>query len=489
MGRSKRRPSHSITSTAERELKLNVDATFRLPTLAGTPLPRRLLISTYYDTASYDLAHARITLRYRIERGKRAWQLKIPLGQKRQEIEVVDGQTGPPAALRDLLMLIAEERELAPVATLRVWRTGVRVRRGRVDVANVVLDHVSVIQEHQIIQQFRELEIERLRGDEDSLRETEQELRQAGAGDHDGRPKLFRALSLPPHSADPPPLPDAPVVDHVTWAITRHTRWLVAHDPGTRLGTEPESLHQMRVATRRLRAALRAARSLFVPDWAISLQHELQWLSELLGAARDLDVHIAYLTDALASLDAHDRKPLAQFVVSLQAQRAQLQPVLVNELKAARYAELVRRLQQAGFAPPVVEVPVTLHNLAQEEFAKLRKSVRQLAPTPSKEAIHKLRIKVKRARYTAELAEPSGGKAATAFIKRARTLQDLLGVHQDAVQTEALLRNFAKHSTSIRAGFVAGRIVERQHIRRAMVLDKLPRLWRRLLKQGKNAWG
>ncbi|MBX3301726.1 MAG: hypothetical protein KF693_05890, partial [Nitrospira sp.] len=59
--------SSVIAAHAEREIKLAVEADFHLPRLPGTPLPRRLLISTYYDTAAYDLAHARITLRHRVE--------------------------------------------------------------------------------------------------------------------------------------------------------------------------------------------------------------------------------------------------------------------------------------------------------------------------------------------------------------------------------------------------------------------------------------
>jgi len=64
-----------------------------------------LLISTYYDTAAYDLVHARITLRQRIERGKKTWQLKLPLGEDRQEVEVPDEQADPPASLRRLLVI------------------------------------------------------------------------------------------------------------------------------------------------------------------------------------------------------------------------------------------------------------------------------------------------------------------------------------------------------------------------------------------------
>ncbi|MBI3355540.1 MAG: CYTH and CHAD domain-containing protein [Nitrospirae bacterium] len=492
MTRSKSPPpilSRIPSSTVERELKLSVDSHFRLPRLTGTPLPKRALTSTYYDTAFYDLAHARITLRYRVERGKRAWQLKVPLGPDRQEIEIPDGQAGPPAPLRELLVLSLGHRKLMPVTTLRVWRTGVRVRRGRVPVADVALDSVSVVKEACVIQRFRELEIELLQGDDGSLRSLEQRLREAGASDHDGRPKLFRALCLPAPTPAAAPAPNAPVVDHLKWALTRHVRWLLAHDPGTRLGTESESLHQMRVATRRLRAVLRAARPVLVPEWANSLQNELTWLSKFLGQARDLDVQIAYFNEEAAGLDARDRKPLAKFVTHLQTQRERVQQVVLSELRGARYLELVRRLQQAASDPSVVESPVTLHELAKRAFKKLRKVIRRMGPSPNHAKLHEVRINTKRARYAAELAVGAVGKPAARFMKRAQAVQDLLGIYQDALQAEVYIRAFLKQSTSVRAGFVAGRMVERQRQRRETVRKTMKPLLKSLLKRGKNAWG
>ena len=97
--------NQTVQSMVEREIKLSVDDQFRLPKLPGIPLPRRLLTSTYYDTAQYDLANAGITLRHRVERGKQAWQLKLPLMKDRQEIVIVDRQPTPPSTFRDLLFL------------------------------------------------------------------------------------------------------------------------------------------------------------------------------------------------------------------------------------------------------------------------------------------------------------------------------------------------------------------------------------------------
>ena len=480
--------SSPISSQLERELKLAVAPDFHLPRLPGTLLTRRLLISTYYDTTAYDLAHARITLRHRIERGKKAWQLKIPLGDDRQEVEMAGNQVDPPASLRSLLLLHLGPRKLVPVVTLRVWRTALLVRHGRVPIAEIALDTVSVVKDGRTIQRFRELEIEQRQGDEASLRSLEQRMREAGASDHDGRPKFFRALSLSAPTPASQPEPDKPVSEHLKWALARHVGWLLAHDPGTRLGTASEGLHQLRVATRRLRAVLRTAQPILLPLWATSLQQELDWLSDLLGPARDLDVQIAYFTDESTALDARDRKLLAQFIAHLRTQREAVQQMVRSELTSARYLELIRRLQQAAQDPSVMESPLTVRQLAKRAFKKLRKVIHRLGPSPSDTQIHKVRIKTKRARYAAELARSSVGKPAIRFIKSARTVQDLLGIHQDAIQAELHIRQFLKYSTSVRAGFLAGRMAERQRHRRQRVRKDMKPLLKRLLKRGKQVW-
>jgi len=479
----------AVQSTVEREIKLAVGDHFRLPKLPGTPIPRRLLTSTYYDTSQYDLAHAGITLRHRVERWKQAWQLKLPLMKNRQEVELVDRRSIAPTTFRDLLFLHLGRRRLVPVATLRVWRAGVRVHIDRAPVADVTLDHVSVVKNGAVLQRFRELEIEQVNGKDSALPDLERQLRRAGAEDHDGRPKLFRALSLATPSPEPLPASDGPALAHVRWALARHVRWLLAHDPGARLGREPESLHQMRVATRQLRAVLRAARPLLMPEWADSLRDELRWLGRLLGPARDLDVQLAYFREESAALDARDRRPLTPFIAHLETQRHNVQEVLLSELKSARYLDLIRRLQEAPQDPTAVESTMTLRDLAKQEFTKLRNAIRQASHALNNANIHKTRIKTKRARYAAELAEPTTGKPATRFINKARAVQDVLGLHQDALQAEVHIRAFLKQSTSVRAAFVAGRMVERQRQRREKAREKMQRLMRGLVKRGEKAWG
>ncbi len=85
-----------------------------------------------------------------------------------------------------------------------------------------------------------------------------------------------------------------------------------------------------------------------------------------------------------------------------------------------------------------------------------------------------------------EPARSSVGKPASRFIKFVRTVQDLLGIHQDAIQAERHVRQFLKYSTSVRAGFVAGRMAERQRCRN--VRKEIKPLFKTLLKRDKKAW-
>lgn len=180
---------------------------------------------------------------------------------------------------------------------------------------------------------------------------------------------------------------------------------------------------------------------------------------------------------------------MTQFVTHLRAQRVAVQQVLMSELTSARYLELIRRLQQAAQAPSVLESHVTICRLAKGEFKRLRKAIRRLRSSPSDAALHIIRIKAKRARYAAELARIAVGKPAARFIKSARAVQDRLGMNQDAIQAERHIRQFVKYSTSVRAGFLAGRMVERQHNRRDTIRKDMKPLFKALLKQGKKAWG
>lgn len=477
----------SYSSAVERETKLMVDEKFSMPPLPGRTLARRVFTSTYYDTPDHCLARATITLRYRLEGHLGVWQLKLPLNGVRREIELRGEGREVPIVFSDALVVHLEGKRMVPVSTLRTWRTGVRVQVAGGGEADVVLDSVSVLTDGQIVQRFRELEIEWLKGSDhigDGLVET---LRIAGARPHDGRPKLFRALSV---SYGPPAaLPErASVREYLRQYLSGQVQILKRFDPGTRLGGEPEDLHQMRVATRRLRAVLRSVQRVLDPKWVAPLLSGLTWLGQLLGFARDLDVQLEYFRSEASQLRLRDRKPLERFVSHLEGERANAQRTLVGEMRSARYLGFLSKLEQALHEPVVVESDRRIEDLATRAFKKLSKTMRELPSSPSNMELHRLRIKAKRARYVAELAEPSAGKPAIRFIKATKAFQDLLGTHHDAVLAEQYVREFVARLPGERAAFVGGLLVARAHQRRDQVRDTFRSAWKRVNKRGKRAW-
>lgn len=132
---------------------------------------------------------------------------------------------------------------------------------------------------------------------------------------------------------------------------------------------------------------------------------------------------------------------------------------------------------------------MAIRELAEREFKKMRKAIRRLRSSPSDAALHKVRIKTKRARYAVELARWVLGKPAIRFMKAARAIQERLGIHQDALQAERYLRQFVTYSTSVKVGFLAGRMAERQRYRRDAARNEMIPLFKKLLKCGKQAWG
>jgi CHAD domain-containing protein len=257
---------------------------------------------------------------------------------------------------------------------------------------------------------------------------------------------------------------------------------LLVHDPGTRLGDDPENLHQHRVAARRTRAMLRAARRYLDADWRSSLTGPLEQLADATGPVRDVDVLLDHLRSQLEVLDEADRKAAKTVVSQLEREREAARGRLVETLEGEQYRLLLARLcPPPRLAPDTEEIP--LERIARKEFSRLVRAARRLSKDPDDDATHRLRILLKRARYTAELYGPKE-KQSRRFLAAARALQDLLGEHQDATVAKERLRAATVVDSRTAAAFVAGRIAERQDARIAAVQKRLPAAWKRLRQRG-----
>jgi len=239
------------------------------------------------------------------------------------------------------------------------------------------------------------------------------------------------------------------------------------HAPGARKGADPEEVHDMRVAIRRLRAALRSFAGVLPQGWE-SVRSELKWLGGSLSAVRDLDVQLDQLGSWKASLPATDQAAMDGMLALLTQQRQQARDALVRSLDSARYAALMQdantlldaSLPEAAVEPLGVSAPI----LIERSYRKLRKRGDSLDSQSRAEDLHRLRIQAKRLRYVVEFVGDGYGSASGRFVRRLTRLQDVLGSHQDAQVASAALRALLADRRGTLAPevvWVMGEIVER----------------------------
>ena len=453
-----------MEATAEYERKLEAPEGFELPDLGGEPLEPRVFTSVYHDTPERSLAHAGLTLRRRTERGRSVWQLKLPAGDARLELEEPGGPVGPPQELARLLTAHLRHGPVAPVAELRTRRHGALVARDGTT-AEVTIDDVAVMDARRVVEEFVEVEVELRAGKRKELDAIADALEDAGAKPSDGTPKVFRVLRLPVIEIAP-----GDALAALRARLRLQLREILANDPGTRLGRDPESLHDMRVAVRRSRALLRAGSKLYTND-VNALADELRWLGERLGAVRDLDVLLERLRSDVDGLDGDDRTSGRMLLRTLERRRGAARTSLLKALDGDRYfallddvAATIERLQPSGS-------DLTVGDLARRELKELRKHVRATGDDPTDDELHALRKRGKRVRYAYELAGED------AVVKRAKAFQDVLGEHHDSVVAEVALRGLA---TAPGKALTAGMLIERERAKRADARAAWRGVWRRL---------
>jgi CHAD domain-containing protein len=270
---------------------------------------------------------------------------------------------------------------------------------------------------------------------------------------------------------------DDPPERHVRARLDQQVRVLLEQEAIAREGADPEGVHQMRVAVRRMRAALKASGEPGLED----LQAELRWLGGILARIRDLDVLLGHLRAQAADLSTDEQAAVELLLRSLVDERRRARRRMLDTFRANRYAALLRTLANTvtadaagGVAGDVNGYPVrrkpgkqALLDVVVKPHRKLAKAAGALDAEPADDELHALRIQGKRLRYAAELAEPVGGKPVRRLIRATKEFQDILGDHQDTVVAEEEVRRLLTEQTDPVAGFVAGRLVERERARRA----------------------
>ena len=230
-----------------------------------------------------------------------------------------------------------------------------------------------------------------------------------------------------------------------------HLARMLAREPGTRDGSDPEELHGMRVATRRMRAAWRVFGDAYQPDRTRSFRRRLRELAALLGGVRDLDVLIEATEAYGAAIGGPDLRGLQPLLAAWRSDRDLARVQLIVELDSKGHRRFVDDYVDFVSSPGRDAVPVetTLPHRVRDtassriwtayEHVRAYEAVLRWADVPT---LHQLRIAAKRLRYTLEFVREPLGEDAAPLIARVVALQDHLGFMNDAEVAATMARTF-----------------------------------------------
>jgi CHAD domain-containing protein len=458
-GVSKRAGKTSRYTEVER--KFEVTESTVSPSFAGLSAVSRVLRqetqhldAVYFDTPDRDLAAHRITLRRRTGGEDAGWHLKLPAGpDARTEVRApLDDSDTVPESLRDVVLAIVRDRPLRPAARISTERT-VDLIFGPADlpIAEFCDDQVTASAgEDGEEQRWREWELELTEnaGDEqvpqDVLDRLANRLLDAGAAPAGHGSKLARVLDT---AGDEPAAAREPSNDPIHRAVAEQVDQLVEWDRAVRADVD-DSVHQMRVVTRKIRSLLQSSEGAFgISDDAWVLD-ELRQLAGVLGVARDAEVLAERYEKALEELPADlVRGPVRERLVEGAKKRyaSGLRRSLIA-MRSERYFRLLDALDGLVAAEPAVgpgEEPAAVSlGSAYKKVKKAAKTAAAAEDAEHDEALHKIRKRAKRLRYTASAT--GAGKVS----ERAKVVQTLLGDHQDSTvsRTHLLAQADAAHA-------------------------------------------
>jgi inorganic triphosphatase YgiF len=435
-------------------------------------LPAQRLHSVYLDTPSFSLARHGTALRVR--RHKRSWEATAKFsGRAGGGIHQHNELTVPlPAApsfpfplpdgtMANQLTALVAGAPLKPILVSGIVRQRLEVSAGtgRRLIAEIDVDRVTLRnpRTRQTRPPYWEVEVELRHGRRRDIVELAQLLRRRYRLRPSRESKLTGGLrSFHPGVTFSSEAQFVTPADTITTAarkiVARHLARIRRHDPATRMGNDPDALHDMRVATRRLRAVVRAFKRGFPKPLRQHLRQELKWLGQMLGAVRDVDVQLTHLEKHARHHSA--LQPLRQHLL---AQRRRRRPLLSAALGAQRYVELLAALD--GFAVGSIQYDATQsgarHPVGRCGRRALRKSLRRLhkdgrraMAQPTAERLHTLRISAKRVRYVLEFLKDLTGRRGQRLIKTLTELQDILGRQHDAVVAMTTAQEVLRHLDS-----------------------------------------
>jgi CHAD domain-containing protein len=281
--------------------------------------------------------------------------------------------------------------------------------------------------------------------------------------------------------------------------LDAQARQLRRYDPLVRRDA-PDAVHQMRVAARRMRSALQAFGRVIDRDATRELTAELKWMAGELGGARDAEVMAERFAELLTQVpDDLKLGPIDAAVTrTFERRGADARAVGLTVLDSDRYLMLHERIDALLTEPPLTarasrkakrELPRSVRRAYHRVESRMTEAQRQPAGEDRDRAFHETRKAAKRLRYAAEAVEPTLGKPAARLRKRLKSVQNLLGDHQDVAVSRPVLRELAGQAHIEGGnGFTYGLLYAAEAARADRAERDLPAAWKRMRKRKNIAW-
>jgi CHAD domain-containing protein len=295
------------------------------------------------------------------------------------------------------------------------------------------------------------------------------------------------------------PRPSASAGDVVLAYLRLQAHAMASLVPSVR-ADEFDAVHQMRVATRRLRAALRSFRQVIPRTDTEHLNRELHWLGQTLGHARDAEVLAAHLRDSLRPTPPEllIGPVLARVQGYYAPRRADARAALLDALDSPRYARLLAELDRVAAGPPrgpqaAAPARDVLAAAVRRAYRQAKRRMRRARHTPAGPdrdvALHQARKSARRARYAAEAAAPAVGKAARSFAKQMKQVQSVIGTHHDTVVARQEARDLGIGAyLAGENAFTYGLLNERELHEAEQLRAEAYRVWKRASRRRYRRW-
>jgi CHAD domain-containing protein len=282
------------------------------------------------------------------------------------------------------------------------------------------------------------------------------------------------------------------IAETVRNAIARGYERLLDNEAGVIEGTDPEAVHQARVATRRLRSDLRTFEPFLDTRFTAELRGELRWLGAELGAVRDCEVLRDRLREHATQLPHGEQDAVRYVLRRIDADREAERRVLVASMRTSRYAQLKALLCEASHRPAFVPDLHTfkrreLRRVVNKQWKQLDQAAKKLGHDPSDDALHGVRRRAKKTRYAAEACVPLFGKSARQFAAAVENVQEILGEQHDAVIALAWLAKTAPECTAGEA-YALGRLAQIEADASVAARREFRSVWKRARHSSLRSW-